>query len=61
MRIGTVKEIKTLEFRVGITPEGTAELVNRGNEVFVETGAGLGIGLNDDAYAAAGAVVPIVN
>jgi alanine dehydrogenase len=57
MRIGTVKEIKTLEFRVGITPEGAAELVHGGHEVFVETGAGLGIGLGDDAYKAAGATV----
>jgi alanine dehydrogenase len=57
MRIGTVKEIKNLEFRVGITPEGAAELVNQGHQVFVETGAGLGIGLGDDAYKAAGAIV----
>jgi alanine dehydrogenase len=57
MRIGTVKEIKTLEFRVGITPEGAAELVHHRHEVFVETGAGLGIGLGDDAYQAAGATV----
>jgi alanine dehydrogenase len=57
MRIGTVKEIKTLEFRVGITPEGAAELVQRGHEVYVESGAGLGIGLGDDAYKGAGATV----
>ncbi|MDB5741548.1 MAG: alanine dehydrogenase, partial [Alphaproteobacteria bacterium] len=57
MRIGTVREIKTLEFRVGITPEGAAELVAHGHQVFVETGAGAGIGLGDDAYASAGATV----
>ena len=57
MRIGTVREIKTLEFRVGITPEGAAELTHHGHEVFVESGAGLGIGLGDDAYKAAGATV----
>lgn len=57
MRIGTVREIKTLEFRVGITPEGAAELVHHGHEVFVESGAGLGIGLDDGAYRAAGATV----
>jgi alanine dehydrogenase len=57
MRIGTVREIKTLEFRVGITPEGAAELVHHGHQVFVESGAGLGIGLGDDAYKAAGATV----
>ncbi len=57
MRIGTVREIKTLEFRVGITPEGVAELTHHGHEVFVESGAGLGIGLGDDAYRSAGATV----
>ena len=57
MRIGTVREIKTLEFRVGITPEGVAELTHHGHEVFVESGAGLGIGLGDVAYKAAGATV----
>ncbi|MDB5734329.1 MAG: alanine dehydrogenase [Alphaproteobacteria bacterium] len=57
MRIGTVREIKTLEFRVGITPEGAAELVAHGHQVFVETGAGAGIGLGDDAYASVGATV----
>jgi alanine dehydrogenase len=57
MQIGTVREIKTLEFRVGITPEGAAELVHHGHAVFVETGAGIGIGLNDDSYRAAGATI----
>src|SRR5882724_5815070 len=57
MRIGTVREIKTLEFRVGITPEGAAELAHHGHRVLVESGAGLGIGLGDDAYKAAGATV----
>ena len=45
MHIGTVREIKTLEFRVGITPEGAAELVHHGHQAFVEPCAGLGIGL----------------
>ncbi len=57
MRIGTVREIKTLEFRVGLTPEGVAELVSHGHQLFVESGAGAGIGLTDDAYRAAGATV----
>jgi alanine dehydrogenase len=57
MRIGTVREIKTLEFRVGITPEGVAELTHHGHQVFVQSGAGLGIGLSDDAYMVAGAAV----
>jgi alanine dehydrogenase len=57
MRIGTVKEIKTREFRVGLTPDGAHELVAHGNPVFVETGAGAGIGLTDADYEAAGATV----
>jgi alanine dehydrogenase len=57
MRIGTVKEIKTREFRVGLTPAGAHELVAHGHAVFVESGAGAGIGLTDADYAQAGATV----
>jgi alanine dehydrogenase len=57
MRIGTVKEIKTREFRVGLTPAGTHELVAHGHAVSVESGAGAGIGLTDADYAQAGAAV----
>ena len=55
MRIGVPKEIKTLEFRVGMTPAGVAILTHRGHEVLVEEGAGLGSGLPDEAYTRAGA------
>jgi len=59
MRIGVPKEIKVHEDRVGIVPAGVRELCARGHEVLVERAAGLGIGLSDEAYAAAGAkVVP---
>ena len=54
MRIGTPKEIKNHEYRVGLTPESVAELAGQGHEVLVETGAGLGIGADDTAYAEAG-------
>ncbi len=57
MRVGTVKEVKNHEYRVGLTPESVRELVSHGHEVWVETGAGDGIGANDAAYAAAGAVL----
>ena len=40
MKIGVPKEIKTLEFRVGLRPSGVVELVHDGHEVFVETNAG---------------------
>jgi alanine dehydrogenase len=35
-------------FRVGITPEGAAELAHHGHCVLVESDAGLGIGDNSD-------------
>jgi alanine dehydrogenase len=57
MRIGTVREIKTLEFRVGLTPEGVRELTHHGHTVYVESGAGAGIGLADQAWRDAGAQV----
>ena len=57
MKIGVPKEIKTLEFRVGMTPAGVRELVNDGHDVFVETNAGVGIGMSNADYVAAGAQV----
>ncbi|MDX1480671.1 MAG: alanine dehydrogenase [Woeseiaceae bacterium] len=57
MRIGVPKEIKTLEFRVGMTPAGVHELVHDGHEVFVETNAGAGISMTDADYERAGATV----
>ncbi len=57
MKIGVPKEIKTLEFRVGMTPAGVVELVHDGHEVIVETNAGTGIGMTDADYAKAGALV----
>ncbi|MFN9580939.1 MAG: alanine dehydrogenase [Novosphingobium sp.] len=57
MRVGTVKEIKNHEYRVGLTPESVRELVTHDHEVWVESGAGLVIGADDAAYAAAGATI----
>ncbi|MFQ5548592.1 MAG: alanine dehydrogenase [Woeseia sp.] len=57
MRIGVPKEIKTLEFRVGMVPSGVRELVHDGHEVVVETDAGAGIGVTDADYEKAGATV----
>ena len=57
MRVGTVKEIKNHEYRVGLTPESVRELAVNGHEVWVESGAGLGIGASDADYRAAGAVI----
>ena len=50
-----VREIKAQEYRVALTPAGALELVQRGHEVVVEHGAGLGSGFADEAYAAVGA------
>jgi alanine dehydrogenase len=55
MRIGVPKEIKNHEYRVGLTPGGVRDLVQDGHEVFIQASAGSGIGLEDSAYAAAGA------
>ncbi|PKB14845.1 L-alanine dehydrogenase [Novosphingobium kunmingense] len=57
MRVGTVKEIKNHEYRVGLTPESVRELVAHGHEVWVETGAGSGIGASDEDYRAAGGTI----
>ena len=57
MLVGTPKEIKNHEYRVGLAPESAAELVAHGHSVLVETQAGAGIGADDDAYRAVGAEV----
>ncbi|MGW9949888.1 alanine dehydrogenase [Rhizobium leguminosarum] len=57
MRVGCPKEIKNHEYRVGLTPASVREYVAHGHEVWVETKAGVGIGADDAAYAAAGAKI----
>jgi len=57
MIIGVPKEIKNNEFRVAITASGVHELRHHGHEVFVEAGAGLGSGITDAEYEAAGATL----
>ncbi len=57
MLVGVPKEIKDKEFRVGVIPATAQELALRGHTVLVETGAGSGAGLSDEAYAAAGAEI----
>lgn len=59
MRIGVPKEIKTEEYRVGLMPSAARELVARGHEVFIESGAGIGIGESDELYRAAGAQIVV--
>lgn len=57
MKIGVPKEIKTHEYRVGLTPGAVREYVAAGHSVVVETDAGAGIGATDDSYRKAGAIV----
>jgi alanine dehydrogenase len=59
MRVGVPKEIKDHEDRVGLVPSSVAELVRHGHEVMIQAGAGVGAGLEDALYVAAGArIVP---
>ena len=57
MIIGTPKEIKDNEYRVGITPGGVRQLVEAGHQVLVETGAGEGSGFPDRDYQTSGAKI----
>jgi len=61
MKIGVAKEIKTDEYRVALTPAGALELIRRGHDVTVETGAGLGSALPDGAYERVGARIASVD
>ncbi|MGZ8476096.1 MAG: alanine dehydrogenase [Candidatus Limnocylindria bacterium] len=60
MRIGVAREIKQDEYRVALTPAGAGELRQRGHEVVVETGAGVGSTFPDAEYEAVGARVTSV-
>ncbi|MBD2857936.1 alanine dehydrogenase [Spongiibacter sp. KMU-158] len=57
MKIGVPKEIKTREYRVGLTPSSVKELIGFGHTVFVEKDAGLAIDFTDDQYLDAGATI----
>ena len=54
MNIGVPREIKNNENRVAVVPSGVETLTQAGHTVYVETSAGMGTSLTDDAYAAAG-------
>ena len=57
MLIGVPKEIKPQENRVGLTADSVKTLVSEGNELIVETGAGVGSGFTDEDYKNAGAKI----
>jgi alanine dehydrogenase len=57
VRVGVPTEVKTDEYRVALTPAGVRELVDAGHEVLVQSGAGMGSAITDDAYVAQGATI----
>jgi len=57
MRIGVPREIKVHEYRVGLVPAGVRELAAAGHELIIESGAGKGIGVDDEDFRAAGAAI----
>lgn len=57
MQVGVLKEIKTKENRVSMTPAGVEQMVAHGHSIQVETTAGDGSGFSDDVYVAAGATI----
>ncbi len=57
MIIGVPKEIKKDEYRVALLPVGAETLVRYGHKVLIERGAGLGSGIPDSDYKAAGAAI----
>ncbi len=59
MLIGVPKEIKVHEYRVGMTPAAVREAVHHGHAVLIQSGAGLGIGCDDQTYMTAGAQIAL--
>jgi alanine dehydrogenase len=57
MKVGVATEVKTDEYRVALTPAGVRELSDAGHEVFVQSGAGEGSGIDDPDYSAQGAAI----
>ncbi|HUH03528.1 MAG TPA: hypothetical protein VML75_16135, partial [Kofleriaceae bacterium] len=57
MRLGIVKEVHVDERRVAIAPSNVRKLIDRGFQVSLESGAGIGASFPDDAYRDAGAEI----
>ncbi len=57
MKVGVLKEIKTKENRVAMTPAGAELMVANGHTVMIETTAGEGSGFSDEAYVSVGAQI----
>ena len=57
MKFGVLKDIKEGEYRVIATPAEVSMLKGDGHEVYIQRGAGLGAGFQDEAYEAEGAIM----
>jgi alanine dehydrogenase len=57
MKVGVPTEVKSDEYRVALTPAGVRELVDAGHSAYVQSGAGEGSAISDDAYVAQGATI----
>lgn len=57
MKIGSVKEIKKYEYRIGLTPDNVKSYVNAGHQVYIERNAGVGSGFMTEDYVKAGAII----
>jgi alanine dehydrogenase len=57
VKVGVPTEVKSDEYRVALTPAGVRELADAGHDVFVQSGAGLGSAISDEAFAAQGATI----
>ena len=57
MKLGVPKEIKSHEYRVGMTPQCVHAYSSEGHEVIIEKGAGIGSGYEDAEYENHGAII----
>jgi alanine dehydrogenase len=57
VKVGVPTEVKSDEYRVGLTPAAVRELVEAGHEVYVQSGAGEGSAITDEGYAGQGATI----
>ncbi|MFW5695246.1 MAG: alanine dehydrogenase, partial [Alkalispirochaeta sp.] len=57
MQIGSVKEIKRHEYRVGLTPSCVRAYVSAGHTVRVQKASGIDAGYEDDEYVKSGAIM----
>ena len=57
MKIGSPKESKEQEYRVGLTPKSVSALIGDGHDAWIEHNAGAGIEASDDDYLEVGAQI----